>query len=70
MSDPTAYNWASVLDQDDATLSDLATAVDELAIPLRACREVLDKIGDGEMGDPPQFVPNLAIALDRTDGQG
>lgn len=57
------YDWASILDQDDATLADLANAVDELAIPLRACREVLDKIGDGELDDPPEFVPSLAIAL-------
>ena len=63
MSDPTGYHWASILDQDDPTLSDLANGVDELAIPLTACREVLSKVGDGEMDDPPQFLPSLAIAL-------
>jgi hypothetical protein len=63
MSDPTAYHWASMLDQADPTLSDLATGADELGIPIRACRGVLDKIADGEMDDPPQFLPNLATAL-------
>jgi len=58
-----SYHWASIVDQDDLTLSDLADAVDQLGIPLTACREVLDKIGDGEMDDPPQFVPSVAIAL-------
>ena len=58
-----SYNWASMLDRADPTLSDLATGADELAIPLRACREVLSKVGDGEMGDPPQLLPSLAIAL-------
>jgi hypothetical protein len=58
-----SYDWASILDQEDATLTDLANAVDELAIPITACREVIDNISGGELDDPPEFVPSLAIAL-------
>lgn len=65
MSDPygTPYRWASILDQDDPTLSDLADGVDELGIPLTACRDVLSKVSLGELDDPPQFLPGLAIAV-------
>ena len=51
------YHWASMPDQADPTLSDLATGADELAIPLKACRDVLDMIGDGG------YLRSLAIAL-------
>lgn len=57
-----SYNWASMLDQDDPTLSDLATGADELAIPLKACRDVLDMIGDGTI-EEPAYLASLGIAL-------
>jgi hypothetical protein len=56
------HNWASSLEKDNPTLSELADGVDELAIPLKACLDVLDKICDGQMDDPPEFVPSAVMA--------
>lgn len=61
--------WASMLDQDDPTLSDLATGADELAIPLQACRDVLDIIADGTIKDAASLGVALVALVDKANSK-